>query len=128
GLSVYLSIDRGLAAHEQPLRAAALGLLIGMGGGLGMSLVYLYGRLRATLPFLSLLRVGVAVLVSLSLGLFWRAAGSKGLLGSKVGTLISSGAALIIYLGVLFATRELSVAEVLSLRRQRPKGPAADAV
>lgn len=126
GLSVYLSISRGLAVNEQPLRAAALGLLVGMGGGLAMSLVYLYGRLRATLPLLSLLRVGLALGVSLSLGFVWPAAGSKGLLGSKIGTLLSSSAALIIYLGVLFATKELSVSEVLSLRRQRPKGPSAE--
>lgn len=126
-LSVRLAIGHGLAQGEQPLRAAALGLLVGMAGGLAVSLVYLYGRLRATLPLSSLLRVGLALGISLSLGRFWPAAGTAGLLGSKVGTLISSSLALAVYLAVLLVSRELSVGELLSLRRQRPASPSAGA-
>ena len=56
------------------------------------------------------------------------AAGTTGLLGSKVGTLLCSALAVAIYLAVLAITRELSLAEVLAVRRERPTGPAADAV
>jgi O-antigen/teichoic acid export membrane protein len=118
--SVKLSIGQALLTQEQPLRAAALGLLWGMGGGLALCLIYLYARLRATLPLLTLLRVGVALGPSLMLGRIWPAAGSPGLLGSKVGTLLSSGLSFALYLAVLLLLRELHGSELLSLRRQRP--------
>jgi O-antigen/teichoic acid export membrane protein len=133
-LAVYLSIRGGLfageaAGHiaEQPLRSAALGLLFGMGGGLIVNLIYLYARLRATLPLPTLLRVAAALAVSFGLFRFWPAAGSRGLFGSKLGTLLSSGLSLAVYLGVLFVLGELSVKELLALRRQRPQGDAGGA-
>jgi len=124
-LSVYLSIRRGIAAGEQPLRAAAFGLLLGMGGGLATSLVYLYAQLRATLPLKTLLRVGLALIPGLGLGWLWpAAAGAPGLFGSKLGTLLSSGLSVAAYLLTLFVSGELSLGELLLLRRERA-APAA---
>lgn len=127
-VSVYTSIRQGLTLHEQPLRAAAFGLFVGMAGGLVTSLIFLYARLRATLPISTLLRAGVALGASLFIGRLWPAPGTAGLLGSKLGTLLSSGVALVVYLGVLFVLRELSLAEILSLRRRRPQTAAVDSV
>jgi O-antigen/teichoic acid export membrane protein len=124
GLSVYLSIQRNLSAPEHTLRAAAFGLLVGMAFGLAISLIYLYARLRATVPLSSLIRVGLALVPSLFLGRWWPAPGTAGLLGSKLGTLLSSGLCFGVYFVVLFILRELSLGELLSLRRQRPAGAA----
>lgn len=123
--SVYFSIEKSLAQHELPLRAAALGLLIGMGGGLVLNLIYLYVRLRATLPLGSLLRVGGALLLAMGLGRIWPAAGTAGLWGSKFGTLLCSGFGLLLYLLVLVLSGELSRAELLSLRQKRSPSRAA---
>jgi O-antigen/teichoic acid export membrane protein len=125
-LSVYLSIRGSLQAHEQPLRAAAFGLLFGMAGGLGISLIYLYGRLRATIPPLTLLRTGFALLVTLGLGRLWPAPGTAGLLGSKLGTLLGSGLLFLAYWLVLLLLGELSKRELLSLRGQRPSASTTD--
>lgn len=121
-ISVYLSIKAGIASGQQPLRAAALGLLTGMGGGLLISLVYLWSTLRVGLPPLSVLRIGVALGVTLYLGRRWPAAGTPGLLGSKLGTLLAAGLFALGFLLVLFVLRELSVKELLLLRRERPRG------
>lgn len=123
-VSVQLSIRSGLAAHEQPLRAAALGLLVGMGVGLFLNLGLLWKEFRATLPPLTLLRSGVALLVCLSVGKVWPAAGTPGLLGSKVGTLICAGLSAVLYLVLLVVLRELSLGELRSMRRERPPADA----
>lgn len=125
-VAVYVSIGSALAAGEQPLRAAALGMLLGMGGGLLLGLLYLWQMLRATLPVMTLLRCGIAFFAVLMMGRFWPAAGSVGLLGSKVGTLICSALSGAVYLAVLLSLRELSVKELLLLRRERPTSPPVE--
>jgi len=125
-LSVYLTISRSLQLGEQPLRAAAIGLLMGMGGGLLIGLCYLWMALRATLPVLTLLRTGLGLAVAMVLGRLWPAAGSVGLLGSKVGTLLCAALAGALYLIVLLLTRELSVKELALLRRERPKSTTVE--
>jgi hypothetical protein len=60
------------------------------------------------------------------LGRLWPAAGSVGLLGSKVGTLLCAALAGVVYLVVLLATRELSVKELALLRRERPKATTVE--
>lgn len=117
--SVYLSILRALAADQQPLRAAAIGLLIGMAAGLALSLIYLWSAFRATLPPLSILRVGLGLGLALGLGRLWPEAGTPGLLGSKLGTILCAGLAGLLFLLVQFATRELSLSELLMVRRGR---------
>lgn len=112
----------GMASPALPLCAA--GMAMGVGAGLVLALLALWRHFRATFAPLSLLRVLVATAAALSLGRLWPAAGSPGLLGSKVGTLLCAGLAVIVYLAVLTVTRELVVAEVLALRRQRPLGPS----
>jgi O-antigen/teichoic acid export membrane protein len=119
--SVYLAIQRALAAGQQPLRAAALGLLVGMAVGLGLSLIYLWSAFRATLPPLSILRVGLGLAVALALGRVWPQVGTPGLLGGKVGTVLCAGLAGLVFLLVQFVTRELSLRELLMVRRGRPK-------
>ena len=126
-LSVYLSISHALQLGEQPLRAAALGLLVGMGGGLLVGLVYLWQTLQSSLPILTLLRTGFALGIVMLLGRFWPVAGSVGLLGSKVGTILCAALAGIVYLMVLLLSGELSVKELALLRRERPQTPTADA-
>jgi O-antigen/teichoic acid export membrane protein len=120
-LAVHQSIQHALHAGDQPLRGAAFGLLFGMGGGLLLNLLYLWHKLRATLPLLSLLRIALALACGLSVGRFWPAVGKAGILGSKLGTLAASGTCLLVYLGVLVLTRELSPAELLTQRRARPQ-------
>ncbi|MBL9004254.1 MAG: oligosaccharide flippase family protein [Myxococcales bacterium] len=120
-LAVYASIQGALVAGVQPLRGAAMGLLFGMGGGLLLNLIYLWIKLRVTLPLLSLARVAVALGAGLAVGRCWPAVGHGGLLGSKFGTLLASGTCLLVYLAVLIATRELSPREILSQRRARPQ-------
>lgn len=119
-LSVLTSIQGSLASGVQPLRGAAFGLLVGMGGGLLLNLVYLWIKLRVTVPLLSLIRVGVALASGLAVGRLWPAVGHAGLLGSKLGTLLASGICLLVYLLVLIALRELSPRQILSQRRARP--------
>lgn len=117
------------AAPLLPLCAA--GMTVGVLAGLVFSLVELWRRFRVTFAPLSLLRVAVATAAGLTLGQVWPAAGTTGFLGSKVGTLLCSALAVAVYLAVLAVTRELSLAEVLAVRRERPTGPtgpAADAV
>lgn len=126
-VSVYSSIRYSLDLGQQPLRAAALGLLAGMGGGLLLGLVYLWQTLRATLPVMTLLRSGLALGVVLGLGRLWPAAGSTGLLGSKVGTILCAGLSGVVYLVILLLSNELSLKELALLRRERPQGPATDA-
>lgn len=125
-LAVYARIRAGLAAGEQPLRPAAQGLALGVGLGLLASLGYIYYAFRATFSPLTLLRVGAACGAALLLGRFWPAAGSPGLLGSKVGTLLSASLAGLVYLAVLAGTGELSLRELRSLRRP-PGGKSAGA-
>ena len=125
-LSVYLSISHALQLGEQPLRAAALGLLVGMGGGLLVGLVYLWQTLQSSLPILTLLRTGLALGIVMVLGRFWPVAGSAGLLGSKVGTILCAGLAGIVYLTVLLLSGELSIKELALLRRERPQTPTVD--
>ncbi|HNN94638.1 MAG TPA: polysaccharide biosynthesis C-terminal domain-containing protein, partial [Pseudomonadota bacterium] len=124
--AVNLSIQRAILVGQQPLRGAAFGLLFGMACGLLLNLLYLWRKLRATLPVMSLLRIALALAAGLGLGRLWPPAGQPGLLGSKLGTLFASGFSLLAYLLVLIATRELSPAELLSLRRGRPQAAAAD--
>ena len=64
-LSVYVTTQRGLVLGQQPLRAAALGLLFGMAGGLVLNLSYLWIKLRVTVPMLSLMRIGLALAAGL---------------------------------------------------------------
>ena len=125
--AVYLTINGGLATGDPPLRAAALGLLIGMGSGLLLNLGYLWHCLQVTLPPLSLLRAGVGFAVVLALGRVWPQPGTPGLLGSKVGTILCAGLAGLLYLGVLMLLRELSLRELMLLRRDRPAGATAEA-
>ncbi len=124
--AVNLSIQRAILVGQQPLRGAAFGLLFGMACGLLLNLLYLWRKLRATLPVMSLLRIALALAAGLGLGRLWPPAGQPGLLGSKLGTLLASGFSLLAYLLVLVATRELSPAELLSLRRGRPQAAAVD--
>lgn len=126
-LSVYASIRYSLGLGHQPLRAAALGLLAGMGGGLVIGLIYLWQTLRATLPVMTLLRTGLALGVVLGLGQLWPAAGSAGLLGSKIGTILCAGLSGVVYLLILLLSKELSLKELALLRRERPQGPSVDA-
>ena len=125
--AVYLTINGGLATGDPPLRAAALGLLIGMGSGLLLNLGYLWHCLQVTLPPLSLLRAGVGFAAVLALGRVWPEPGTPGLLGSKLGTLLCAGLASALYIGVLMLLRELSLRELLLLRRERPAGPPVEA-
>jgi O-antigen/teichoic acid export membrane protein len=120
--AVYLAIERGLATGEPPLRAAALGLLVGMGLGLALNLAYLWKRIQVTLPPLSLLRAALAFSVVVALGRVWPAAGTPGLLGSKLGTLLCAGLASTLYIAVLLLLRELSLRELLQLRRAPTPG------
>ncbi len=126
-ISVYFAIGAALRAGEQPLRAAAMGMLLGMGSGLLLGLAYLWHMLRATLPVLTLLRCGLGFAAVMVLGRLWPAAGSVGLLGSKVGTLICAASSGGLYLLVLLLLRELSVKELLLLRRERPSTPTVEA-
>lgn len=125
--SVYLAIQRALSAGEQPLRAAALGLLGGMAAGLGLSLIYLWTAFRATVPPLTLLRLAAGFGLAMALGRVWPAPGTPGLLGSKLGTLLCAGLSAAVFLAAQLILRELSVHEILSLRRQRPQGGAGSA-
>ncbi len=118
--SVYLAIQSGLASGEPPLRWAALGLLLGMAAGLALNLGYLWRTFQVTLPPLSLLRAAVAFAAVLGLGRVWPAAGTPGLLGSKVGTILCAGLASMLYVGVLMVLGELRISELLQLRRERP--------
>lgn len=124
--AVYLCIERGLGSGDPPLRAAALGLLVGMGGGLVLNLGYLWHSLQVTLPPLSLLRAGVGFAAVIALGRVWPEPGTPGLLGSKVGTLLCAGLASALYIGVLMLLRELSLRELLLLRRERPAASAVE--
>lgn len=110
-LSVWCCIHAALAAGEQPLRAAALGLLLGFLFGLAVGLLYLWRSLRVLLPIWSVVRVSLAAAAALALGQVWP-------LHGKVGTLVCACAALAVYLGAVFAMRELSLAEILSARRR----------
>ncbi len=125
-IAVRSSIQGAILAGAQPLRGAAFGLLFGMGGGLLLNLLYLWLKLRATLPLASLVRIGLSLFAGLAVGRFWPAVGQAGILGSKLGTLAASGISLLVYLGVLVVTRELVPAELLSQRRARPQGAATD--
>jgi hypothetical protein len=123
--AVYLSIQKGLATGDQPLRAAALGLLVGMGGGLALNLAYLWRCLQVTIPPLSLLRASVGFAVVVALGRVWPEPGTPGLLGSKLGTILCATLASLLYVGVLMLLRELSLRELMLLRRDRPAASAA---
>ena len=123
--AVYLSIQNGLLTGDPPLRAAALGLLVGMGGGLVLNLAYLWRCLQVTVPPLSLLRAGVGFAAVVALGRVWPGPGTPGLLGSKLGTILCAGLASLLYLGVLMLLRELSLRELMLLRRDRPAASAA---
>jgi O-antigen/teichoic acid export membrane protein len=118
--AVYLAVQQGQASGDPPLRLAALGLLCGMGGGLALNLGYLWHRLQVTIPPLSLLRAALAFGVVIALGRIWPAPGTHGLLGGKVGTLMCAALASVLYIAVLMLLRELSIRELLSIRRERP--------
>ena len=124
--AVYFAIGRGLESGDPPLRVAALGLLVGMGSGLALNLIYLWYCFQVTLPPLSLLRAGIGSAAVFALGRVWPEPGTAGLLGSKVGTLLCAGLASLIYLAVLMLLRELSLRELLLLRRERPSAPAVE--
>ena len=68
---------------------------------------------------LTLLRTGLGFAVAMLLGRIWPAAGSTGLLGSKLGTLVCAALAGVVYLVVLLATRELSLTELAQKARQK---------
>jgi O-antigen/teichoic acid export membrane protein len=118
-VAVYLAVQEGQSAGEPPLRMAALGLLCGMGGGLLLNLGYLWRRLHVSIPPLSILRAVLAFGCVIALGRAWPAAGSPGLLGSKLGTVLCAGLASLLYVGVLMLLRELSLRELLAVRRER---------
>ncbi len=117
-LTIPAAIGAALRAGQQPLRAAATGLACGMVLGLALFLVYLWRTFRASFPPLTVVRVAIASGVVLLLGRAWPAAGTGGLLGSKLGTILCAGLAPLGYLAVLFASRELSLAELRSLRNR----------
>ncbi len=102
-----------------------MGLLFGMAAGLALNLGYLWRTFQVTLPPLSLLRAALAFAAVLGLGRVWPAAGTPGLLGGKVGTLLCAGLASTLYVGLLMVMGELRIGELLQLRRERPAGAAA---
>lgn len=126
-LAVYVAVQRSLAlgAFGHPLRAAALGLLAGMATGLFANLLFLWLRLRTTLPIPTLVRAGLAAALALALGRFWPAAGTATIWGSKLGTLASSACCFGVYLVVLVVLKELSPRELLATRRRRPTAPSS---
>lgn len=115
-LAVYSAIRLGLA-HGDPLRYTALGMVLGMAGGFLLALAYLYRVYRASFAPLSLVRVGAAAALVLLIGRLWPAAGSAGLLGSKLGTLLAAGLLTLAFLGALVLSGELSRKELLAARR-----------
>lgn len=121
--TTYASIRLGLLSGEQPLRPAAQGLLLGLSAGLLLTLGYLWWAFRVTFAARSVVRVGLAALLSLALSQRWPAVGTPGLWGSKVGTLLCAVLAAVVYLVALLLTRELVPSEVLQLRRARARVP-----
>lgn len=124
--SVSLHIHAGLAQGAQPLRHAAMGLVLGMGGGLALSLLYLWRSFRATFSPLSILRVLLASGAAFAVGRLWPAPGGPGFLAGKVGTLLCAGLCALVYAAVLAALGELRLSEFLDARKGM-KGGQADA-
>lgn len=113
-VSVYFSIRSALLVGAQPLRATAFGMLLGLGASVVLGLMYLWNTLRVTIPAKSVLRValcGGAVL--------WVAPHFP--LAGKVGALAGSVVFFVAYFALLFASRELSISELLASRNPGQK-------
>jgi len=116
----YLTVGR--AAH--PALAAAIATTSGVAAGVVVGGVRLRATLGTFMPPLSVLRVAAAVAAAGLVGRYLPA-------GGKVLTLVECGVAEVVFLAVLAATRELSLAEIKEARalaRSSAGGPQAEVV
>lgn len=128
GLIVYVFLSQRLIApasilqiprYVQPLSLAAQGLAIGFTIGLVLFLLVLWNKYRVTIPFFSLFRVGLACIPGVCFGWLWTSLPFSGILGGKIGTIFCGVGSGVFYLIVLFLTKEISIQEILNIRKSR---------
>jgi stage V sporulation protein B len=115
----WLGVSAALRAHDDPMLIAAAATAGAMVLGLVMSLVALWRVFGASLPVISIVRIGAASAAAILVGHFWPAT----LLPGKVGTLASMSAVGLVFLVVVIGLGELRVSEVKKLRRETRSVP-----
>jgi stage V sporulation protein B len=111
--ATWTAISFALQHGGDALLAAAAATTGAMALGVVISGVYLRREFGAFLPPLSVARTALSVAAALAVGRLWP---STGLLGGKLGTLVSCAACALAYLVVAVASGELRPAELRRLR------------
>ena len=106
--------DLMLASGGDVLLGAALATAGAMLFGVLLSGVYLKRLFGVFVPLTTVARVALSTAAALAVAHFWP---SHGMLGGKLGTLISSSVIGAVYLGVAVISGELRPAELMRLRR-----------
>jgi stage V sporulation protein B len=106
----WLALSWATTHNFDPLVAASIATASAMALGLLLSVIYLQSNFGASLPILSIARTAIAAAAAIAAGRFLPVHGKLGLAACIVGG--------IVFLVVLFATRELTVGELKTLRKR----------
>jgi stage V sporulation protein B len=110
----WMSLSFALGSGRDPLFYVASATALSMALGLGLFGLYLHREFGAFIHPLSLARVVLSAAAALVMGSLWP---RSGVLGGKIGTLLSCAVLALVFLGVAMVLGELRPREILRDRR-----------